>query len=129
MDSNKAGTAGSLKVSEDVVAKIALLAASEVEGVALCPEGKKPARAETNFPPVKLADKFSVNLTRPAKVRISQEAAEIDISIVTLQGFKASVTGENVQRAVKKAVQNMTGIAVSKVNVKIEGIRLAENGG
>jgi uncharacterized alkaline shock family protein YloU len=37
--------------------------------------------------------------------------------------------GEKIQSAVKTAVQNMAGITVSKINVNIAGIRLAENGG
>ncbi|MCL2077130.1 MAG: Asp23/Gls24 family envelope stress response protein [Oscillospiraceae bacterium] len=122
MESKSTRTAGSLKVSEQVVGKIARLAASEVKGVALCEKGQRPARAEKSF----LPRKFSA-LASPVKVRFSQEAAEIDISIITLQGHKAATTGENVQQAIKKAVQNMTGIAVSKVNVKIEGVRLTEN--
>lgn len=114
--------AGSLKVSEEVVAKIARLAASEVEGVALDESGKKLARNDSG-----LLSKKVAKLTPTVKVRLLKEAAEIDIAVITLQGNKAAIVGEHVQNAVKTAVQSMTGIAVSKVNVKIAGIRLAEN--
>ena len=55
-------------------------------------------------------------------MKINSEAAVIDISIVTELGHKAYEVAKAVQDHVKSAVQNMTGIAVSKVNVKIVGI-------
>ncbi|MCL1822851.1 MAG: Asp23/Gls24 family envelope stress response protein [Oscillospiraceae bacterium] len=123
MDIKSNKTNGSLKISEDVVAKIARLAACEVEGVALDENGKRLAREEETGLHA-LTSQFS----RPViKVRLSKEAAEIDIAVVALQGFKAANIGERVQQAVKSAVQNMAGIAVSKVNVKIAGIRLTEH--
>jgi uncharacterized alkaline shock family protein YloU len=122
MDLNSNNT-GALKVSQEVVEKIARLAAGEVEGVALDADGRRLAREEIN----PTADKLK-GLTRPVRVKLFKEAAEIDISVVALQGFKAAVIGENIQKAIKAAVQNMAGITVSKVNVRIVGIRLAENG-
>ena len=122
MELNTSNT-GTLKVSQEVVEKIARLAVSEVEGVALDAGGKRLAREEIN----PTADKL-LGLTRPVKVKLFKEAAEIDVAVVALQGFKAAVIGENIQKAVKTAVQNMAGITVSKVNVRIVGIRLAENG-
>ncbi|MCL2109012.1 MAG: Asp23/Gls24 family envelope stress response protein [Oscillospiraceae bacterium] len=148
-------TNGSFKVSEEVVAKIARLAASEVEGVALEPvnagrlarqgagaSSVKPENAASAGKIAQIAHAAkatsvagftnvariarAAKIARPVRVRLTKEAAEIDIAIIALQGSKAAVTGENVQRAVKSAVQNMTGIAVSKVNVRIAGIRLAE---
>ena len=118
---------GNLKVSEEVITKIAMLAASEVEGVALEADSKRLARADSG----KLIDKFTEKLLKPAPVRVKlfKEAAEIDIAVIILQGHKAAAIGENLQKAVKSAVQNMTGIAVSKINVTIAGVRLAENAG
>ena len=123
MDLNQNTGTGTLKVSQEVIEKIARLAASEVEGVALDTSGKRLARAEVN----PAADKL-MELARPAKAKLFKEAATIDMSVVVLQGFKAAVVGENIQRAVKAAVQNMTGITVAKVNVRIAGIRLGDNG-
>jgi uncharacterized alkaline shock family protein YloU len=124
MDTKNNNQTGSLKVSEDVVAKIAVFAASEVEGVALQTlekGGKRLAREK--------AESFADKLLRPVpvKVKLTKEAAEIYISVIVKQGHKAAAVGVNLQQAIKSAVQNMTGIAVSKINVKIAGIRLAEN--
>ena len=121
----KSAASGSLKVSEEVIAKIARLAASETKGVAL-DEGKRGKKHLAR----ERARVFHVaqNLSRPVHVRLAKETAEIDISVIIeeTEGFKAASIGENIQRAVKTAVQAMAGITVSKVNVKITGIRLAK---
>ncbi|MDR2531508.1 MAG: Asp23/Gls24 family envelope stress response protein [Oscillospiraceae bacterium] len=116
--------AGSLKVSEEVVTKIAILAASEVEGVTLEEGGKRLTRQERGG---LLGSVDKLLGFAPVKAKLYKEAAEVNISVVVLPGYKAATVGENVQRAVKTAVQNMTGIAVSKINVNIVGVRLAEN--
>ncbi|MDR2559883.1 MAG: Asp23/Gls24 family envelope stress response protein [Oscillospiraceae bacterium] len=121
MEKKQTNQSGNLKVSEEVVAKIAFLAASEVEGVALEANGKRLLRAETRSPAGKVLRPV------PVKAKLSRETAEIDISVIVRAGYKAAAVGVSVQQAIKTAVQNMTGIAVSKINVKIAGIRLAEN--
>ncbi len=110
---NKSG--GTLKISNEVLVKIAELAATEIQGVAV--KGDKLAMVET---PISIANRF----LSPIRVKISGDSAEIDVSIIVLQGHKAFSVAEAVQSSVKSAVQNMTGIAVSKVNVKIVGIEL-----
>jgi uncharacterized alkaline shock family protein YloU len=124
MDKNYKSQPGSLKVSEEVITKIAMLAASEVDGVALEAGGKRLAQAEIRGLIGKTAKLLHPS---PVKARLSLEAAEIDISVVVRQGHKAAVVGVRLQQAIKNAVQSMTGIAVSKINVKIAGVRLAEN--
>ncbi|MBR5090306.1 MAG: Asp23/Gls24 family envelope stress response protein [Ruminiclostridium sp.] len=114
MDINPAeNTSGSLQVSTYVIVSIAETAASEVEGVA-----------------VNSVNKFAVlggapltsKLVSPIKVRLDSDSAVIDIAVVTESGYRAYEVAKSVQEHVKSSVQNMTGIAVSKVNVKIVGI-------
>ena len=62
----------------------------------------------------------------PVQVSLSKEAAVITISIITEQGSKAVNVASAVQESVKSAVQSMTGIPVSKVNVNIVGIQLSK---
>jgi uncharacterized alkaline shock family protein YloU len=64
-------------------------------------------------------------LIQPIRATLKGETVEVDISIVVMSGNKAIKVAEAVQQSVKSAVQNMTGIAVSKVNVKISGVRLS----
>jgi uncharacterized alkaline shock family protein YloU len=113
-------TPGSLKISEEVLIKTAVYAVAEVEGVALDDGGRRLAREEIHG--------VKDNLSRPVKVKLASEAAEIDVCVVLKQGFKAVHVAEQIQRAVKSAVQNMAGIAVSKVNVSVVGVRLTEDG-
>ena len=107
--------AGSLKISNEVIIKIAELAAMEIVGVSV-----KGQHLDTQENPLLIANKFIT----PIRARLTGEAAEIDISIVVISGYKAVSVAEAVQKSVKSAVQNMTGIAVSKVNVRITGVRL-----
>lgn len=117
MEKNNASS-GSIKVSNEVIARIALLAAAEISGVALDGEGRL-LTAQTGF--------FKPDLARPVvKVSMTKEAAVIDISIITEQGSKAVNVAAQVQESVKSAVQNMTGVPVSKVNVNIVGIKLVK---
>ena len=107
--------AGSLKISNEVVVKIAELAALEVPGISV-----KGGRLDTGENTLLVANRF----INPIKAALKGEAAEIDISIIVIAGHKAVKVAESVQQSVKTAVQNMTGIAVSKVNVRIAGVRL-----
>lgn len=115
MDKKIQRNGGSLKISNDVIVKIAELATTEISGVAL--DNKKIAIAESSIP-------FSEKFTLPIKAKLIGDSAEIDVSIVVIQGHKAINVAESVQNSIKSAVQNMTGITVSKVNVRISGIRI-----
>lgn len=115
MDKKASASNGILKVSNEVIMKIAELAACEITGVAS--ENGRLAVSRSN-------GGLGTFLGSPVKVSVSKEAAVIDLSIITEQGSKAINVASAVQASVKSAVQNMTGIAVSKVNVNIAGIML-----
>lgn len=115
MDKNPSASAGTLKVSNEVISKIAELAATEISGVAA-----EDGKLAVNQSPIGLTGLLS----SPVKVSISKEAAVIDVSIITEQGCKAVNVASAVQESVKSAVQSMTGIPVSKVNVNVVGIKL-----
>jgi uncharacterized alkaline shock family protein YloU len=90
----------------------------EITGVSV-----KNGHLETQDSPILVANRF----VQPIKATLKGEAAEIDISIIVMSGHKAVKVAEAVQQSVKSAVQNMTGIAVSKVNVRISGVRLSSD--
>lgn len=115
MDKTTSATIGSLKVSNEVIAKIAELAAAEISGVATEDGNLSVSQSRIGLPPM---------LNAPVKISVSKEAAVIDVSIITEQGCKAVNVASAVQENVKSAVQSMTGIPVSKVNVNIVGIKL-----
>lgn len=102
---------GSLRISEDVIATIAKFAASEVNGV---------SAVKNNSSPIK--GLFKNGLARAINITLNDDIAVIDIHIVVKYGLKIADVATKVQNGVKTAVQNMTSITVSKVNVFITGI-------
>ncbi|MBQ8791027.1 MAG: Asp23/Gls24 family envelope stress response protein [Ruminiclostridium sp.] len=107
----------SLKISNEVLVKIAEVAATEINGVAT--DGDHLA---TGDKVTQLAGKF----IPPVKAVLKNDAVEITVSIIVLQGYKASAVANAVQKNIKSAIQNMANVAVSKVNVKIADIMLSE---
>lgn len=107
---------GNLKISEDVVASIATIAAKEVEGV-----------AELSTAPANLKGIFK---SKPVKtcveVDLNDGVAIIDIYLKIKYGAKVQPVSNEIQKKVKDSVQNMTGIAVSKVNIHISGISIED---
>lgn len=116
MDKNITKAAGALNISRDVIVKIVEQTAIETKGVAS--ENKRLATAE---PLMSFAKQFYK--PTPIKVRLTNEAAFIDVDIIVEQGNKAVAVAAAVQESVKSVVQSMTGIAVSKVNVNIAGYK------
>ncbi len=99
---------GRLKISEDVILTVARLAALDVKGVA-------GLSGEMN-----MISKLLGN--RPISIDFMGDVAAINISIVIKSGAKACNVAQAVQDAVKENVQNMTGVAVARVNVIVDGI-------
>lgn len=109
MEKSKKHTAGSIKVSEDVIVKIAETAALEIEGVKLIPSESESAIE-------KLTGKGAV------RAKTFGETAALKLKIFIDEGYNAVKAAENVQKSVKSAVQNMTGFTVTKVDVVIAGV-------
>ena len=105
-----------LKISEDVVASIATIAAKEVEGV-----------AELAVAPANLKGLFkSKSIKTSVEVDLNDGVAIIDIYLKIKYGAKVQPVSNEIQKKVKDSVQNMTGIAVSKVNIHISGILIED---
>lgn len=109
-------TIGSLKISQEVVATIASVATKEVDGVA-CMAGK----------PVNIKKFISKSAsTKSVEISMSDDIAVIDIYVKLRHGARIPEVAQNIQISVKDAVQTMTGIVVSKVNVFVSGISFEE---
>lgn len=106
---------GTVKISNDVVAIIAGVAATEVEGVAGMSGGITGGITEM------LGMK---NLSKGVKVEVGDEEAAIDLYIVVEYGSKIGEIGIKVQKNVKDTVETMTGLNVIEVNVSIQGVNL-----
>ncbi len=114
MENKTAGTPGSLKVSSGVIISIAQAAAAEVEGVYV---------NAADRPVVISGAPLDSKMVPPIQVRLSDDSAVIDISVITDINYRAYEVAKEVQEHVKSAVQNMTGIAVPKVNVRIVSVK------
>ena len=113
-DQNQA--AGNLKISREVIATIARYAALEIEGV------DSLASFATNLKGWLLKKQSA----KPIGIDLSDDVAVIELPVNIKAGVNIPETAEKIQSAVKEAVQNMTGIAVSRVNINIAGIVFAE---
>ncbi|MCI6859288.1 MAG: Asp23/Gls24 family envelope stress response protein [Eubacterium sp.] len=105
---------GQVQIADEVVAVIAGLAATEVDGVA------KMSGNITNEIVSILGMK---KLSKGVKVAISGEEVEVSLNLVLKYGVSIPKTSEEVQDKVKNAIETMTGLHVSEVNIRIAGIQ------
>lgn len=109
---------GAVQIADDVVAMIASLAATEVEGVS----------AMTGNVTNELMSKVGVkNLTKGVKVDIFEKAVTVDLSVTVEYGYNIPATCQKVQMKVKTAIENMTGLEVTDVNIRIAGVNMQKN--
>jgi uncharacterized alkaline shock family protein YloU len=109
------GDRGTLKISEEVVAIIAGIAAMEVPGVAGMSGGIAGGIAEM------LGRK---NLSKGVKVEVGDKEAAIDLYIIVEYGCRIPEVSWNIQEKVKKAIETMTGLNVVEVNIHIQGVNI-----
>jgi len=105
----------SIQIADDVVAIIAGKAVSEVEGVASMAGGFAGGISEV------LSGKK--NLSKGIKVDIGEKEAKIDVNIIVEYGVRIPDVAFEIQNRVKKAVEAMTGLNVSNVNVHVQGVK------
>ena len=104
---------GSLQISTEVIAKIARCAALEVEGV---PEFSCGTQNK------KLKDLLEASIQPPVAVEMRDGTAELTLHLIMASGARIPAVAEKVQENVKSAVQNMTSVTVSRVNLVIAGL-------
>lgn len=106
---------GEVKIADEVVAIIAALAATEVDGVA------SMAGNITNEVIGKLGIK---NLSKGVKVDVLEGVVTVSLALNIKYNYSiVDVTGK-VQEKVKNAVENMTGLEVADVNIKVAGVEM-----
>lgn len=108
---------GEVQIADEVVAIIAGLAATEVEGV------DSMAGNITNELVGKLGMK---NLSKGVKIAMTEEHVSVDLSLNMKYGYSIPAVSEKVQDKVKTAIENMTGLVVLEVNIKIAGVAMEE---
>ncbi len=107
-----------IKISEDVVAIIAGMAASEVKGVSSMNGGFVGGISEI------LGKK---NFAKGVKVQVGEKEATIDLFITVEYGCRIPDIAWEIQNNVKSAVENMTGLKVVEVNIHVQGVNLPKD--
>ena len=103
---------GEVQIANEVVASIAGISASEVEG-GLAGE---------------LAGKFGAkNLSKGVKVEVADDIAMVELAINMKYGYSIPKTCKQVQEKVMQAINSMTGLTVKQVNVRIAGVSLEQD--
>lgn len=109
---------GTVKIANDVVAMIAGLAATEVEGVS----------AMVGNIPNELMGKVGMKKrTKGVKIDILDGNVSVDLAVTLEYGFNIPTTCTKVQEKVKNAIETMTGFTVSDVNIRIVEIKMADD--
>ena len=104
---------GSVKVADEVIAIIAGLAASEVSGVA------SMAGNTTR----ELIEKIGVrSLSKGVKLTVGESQASVTINVNIAYGYNVPETCSEVQEKVKTAIETMTGLEVTEVNINVVSV-------
>ena len=111
---NDAGK-GEVKIADEVVAIIAALAATEVEGVA------SMAGNITNELISRLGMK---NLSKGVKVDVLEGVVTVSLTLNLKYNYSVVEVSGKVQEKVKNAIENMTGLEVADVNIKVAGVEM-----
>ena len=120
---------GTITISEDVIAIIAGTAAMEVDGVVGTSHHLKDIRDVKDIKSIKggLAGILGYkSLSKGVKVEVADGEARIEMNVSTLFGAKIHETAEKVQQNVKSAVETMTGLDVTVVNVNVASVHIAK---
>lgn len=106
---------GEIKIADEAVAIIAALAATEVEGVA------SMAGNITNELIGKLGMK---NLSKGVKVDVLEGIVTVSLALNLKYNYSIVEVSARVQEKVKNAIENMTGLEVADVNIKVAGVEM-----
>ena len=110
--------AGSIKITDEVVAIIAGIAAMEVPGVYSMSGGFAGGISEI------LGRK---NLSKGVKVEMGEKQALIDLYILVEYGCRIPEVAWEIQEKVKRSVELMTGLEVKEVNIHIQGVNIEKD--
>lgn len=114
----KSDQLGEVKIADEVVAIIAGLATTEVEGVS------SMAGNITNEIVSRLGMK---NLSKGILVEVLDDEVKVDVAINIAYGYSIPEVSSKVQDRIKTTIETMTGLAVAVVNVRIASVDMGDN--
>ena len=106
---------GVVRIADEVVSTVAGLAAIDVDGVSSMSGGWGTELVE------KLGRK---NFGKGIKVEVNNQETKIDIFVIIEYGYEIPKVAEVVQKEVKMAVETMTGLTVTAVNIHVVGVSI-----
>ena len=107
---------GTINYANEVIAIIAGMAMSEVDGVA----GKRPAAKSVTE---RIGLTKAVNpVTKGVRVEVGSEEAAVDLTLAVEYGKPIQKVCTEVQENVRKAIETMTGLHVVKVDVHVTSV-------
>ncbi len=111
---------GSINISEEVIAAIAVGAVREVEGVSgmMTNLGGSVTDLVNN-------KKNAHKGAKGVKIDMTGTALTLDLYLTVQFGHPIPEVAENVQKAVASAIEAMTGCSVGTVNIHVGGVTLA----
>lgn len=102
---------GTVQIADEVVAVICAIAATEVDGVSSMDGNDVSGKA----------------LSKGVKLSINGTEAAVDIKLMVDYGYNIPATCAKVQEKIKSTVENMTGLKVTDVNVRITGVEMQKD--
>lgn len=105
---------GEVCIADEVVTVIAALAATEVDGVDSLAGLKSDAVGKVG----------AKGLQRAVKVEVTESHVTVAVSLNIKYHFNIPEVSERVQERISSAIENMTGLKVLEVNVKIAGVNI-----
>lgn len=106
---------GAVHIADEVIAIIAGMAATEVEGV---------SGMVGNFTGGLVELLGRKNLSKGVIVTVGEGFVTLELSIIVEYGSSLVEVTRNTQEKVKSAVETMTGLEVNEVNIKVAGVNV-----
>lgn len=111
------GNMGQVQIADEVVAIIAGLAATEVEGVA----------SMAGNITIELVSKLGKkSLSKGIRVKVEDGIVNVNVALNIAYGYSVPKTCKKVQEKVKAAIENMTGLEVEKVDIQIANVSISK---
>ena len=108
------GGVGEVHSSDEVIAMIAALAATDAEGVSLNGTNTKELRQKSS----------TKNLSKGVKITMEEGTVAVDLNLNLAYGQSILDTGKTVQERVKSSIENMTGLTVTDVNIHVGSVNM-----
>jgi uncharacterized alkaline shock family protein YloU len=108
---------GEVRIADDVVANIAALAALEIDGV---------ASTVGNITKELMSKAGMKTVNKGVKVELLDAVVSVDIALIMEYGYNIPTTCKKVQEKIKTSIENMTGLEVADVNIRIAGINMVK---